>query len=225
MCHFCGVVFAGTFQSALPRRERLLSRFPFHVSRDFNPRSREGSDGRDGHCSLPYCEFQSALPRRERLYWDIDKIKIPQFQSALPRRERLACYRLKAKNRVISIRAPAKGATNINKSYSHSSKISIRAPAKGATTIDLPSHRAIIFQSALPRRERRAEYVHTGYRGAISIRAPAKGATSAENGGKHFIRISIRAPAKGATTSSALKHTVHLFQSALPRRERLNLIS
>ena len=55
------------------------------------------------------------------------------------------------------------------------------------------------FQSALPRRERRAEYVHTGYRGAISIRAPAKGATSAENGGKHFIRISIRAPAKGAT--------------------------
>ena len=56
-----------------------------------------------------------------------------------------------------------------------------------------------IFQSALPRRERRRILVDKKMTIDISIRAPAKGATKfgTQNGTQKT--ISIRAPAKGAT--------------------------
>ena len=59
-------------------------------TRDFNPRSREGSD-----CSL------RAYPARAQ-----------KFQSTLPRRERLTRTVEKGDEEVISIHAPAKGATS-----------------------------------------------------------------------------------------------------------------
>ena len=76
------------FQSTLPRRERLVSDGLVTIETDFNPRSREGSDGaipcvmirriyfnprsREGSDSMAKCGtlagkvFQSTLPRRER---------------------------------------------------------------------------------------------------------------------------------------------------------------
>ena len=63
----------------------------------------------------------------------------------------------------ISIHAPAKGATYLNKTLRCGVSISIHAPAKGATLpLDLPRI-CLIFQSTLPRRERRCveyEKVH-----------------------------------------------------------------
>ena len=98
------------FQSTLPRRERRLRMPPAPPCKDFNPRSREGSDnmykmvlydvfnfnprsreGSDG-AYRPYkrrnSRFQSTLPRRERR--DVLKAisKDVLFQSTLPRRER-----------------------------------------------------------------------------------------------------------------------------------------
>ena len=104
-------------------------------------------------------------------------------------------------NRSISIHAPAKGATfsdprwnqgesNFNPRSREGSDyadgmdrfnqltISIHAPAKGATT---PIHCSIsspcIFQSTLPRRERRPMMCFINNYLLISIHAPAKGAT------------------------------------------------
>ena len=56
------------FQSTLPRRERLLSCVYISARKNFNPRSREGSDqhGRPERCNQH--GFQSTLPRRERHY-------------------------------------------------------------------------------------------------------------------------------------------------------------
>ena len=99
--------------------------------------------------------------------------------------------------------------------------ISIHAPAKGATfIISCIDSMIIIFQSTLPRRERRrhdsSHKSHNNFnprsregsdhfknpisrRQLISIHAPAKGATYNSNMYFTKIGISIHAPAKGAT--------------------------
>ena len=79
----------------------------------FNPRSREESDGSVNGASVYTVEFQSTLSRRERpgvrfLIKDHNK-----FQSTLPRRERHCGSTVNSGTDVISIHAPAKGATGI----------------------------------------------------------------------------------------------------------------
>ena len=147
---------------------------------------------------------------------------------------------------IISIHAPAKGATVVTLFLLLSLNISIHAPAKGATSdVRIKSPDAV-----------------------ISIHAPAKGATDylsgiflrpsyfnprSREGSDHYQRtilslslyfnprsregsdhsiceffaiwlISIHAPAKGATESPAYNFVfVIVFQSTLPRRERLKL--
>ena len=78
------------FQSTLPRRERpSLNGKKQFVPSHFNPRSREGSDGRNHAPASKGLKFQSTLPRRER--------------PGLPQGTRPSGS--------ISIHAPAKGAT------------------------------------------------------------------------------------------------------------------
>ena len=122
----------------------------------------------------------------------------------------------------ISIHAPAKGATLCGDVLGLLVGISIHAPAKGATscfwltaskqdyfnprsregsdlsetTFDAVSN---LFQSTLPRRERRDLAADHYGRGAISIHAPAKGATADRLAQIQTSEISIHAPAKGAT--------------------------
>ena len=113
---------------------------------------------------------------------------------------------------------------------------------------DIRSHTALvkecIFQSTLPRRERPEFLALSGLRFGISIHAPTKGATEDIPNKFSANDISIHAPTKGATNmlrkiSSWLKHfnprshegsdvssstfagKFLVFQSTLPRRERL----
>ena len=99
---------------------------------------------------------------------------------------------------MISIHAPAKGATKKNLLILSAFQISIHAPAKGATVQKNHCYVVTLFQSTLPRRERHGT--------AIFI--------------LNVSRISIHAPAKGATQFSPLWLNLQLFQSTLPRRER-----
>ena len=100
---------------------------------------------------------------------------------------------------IISIHAPAKGATKTARSVVRKKTISIHAPAKGAT-----SDGGISYQTP-----------------KISIHAPAKGATSVMLKVIFTTYISIHAPAKGATRVAAILQTWYKkFQSTLPRRER-----
>ena len=124
-------------------------------SRHFNPRSREGSD------NFLFCSFTQAL----------------KFQSTLPRRERLFTRLLQFLPHLISIHAPAKGATCTSTSFGDMDIISIHAPAKGATFCDCISHNICKFQSTLPRRERLSSIFSPIPLLIISIHAPAKGAT------------------------------------------------
>ena len=122
---------------------------------DFNPRSREGSDVDSSlsHKGIPISihapakgatpcaaslsqspRFQSTLPRRERRDPAVCGYLAALFQSTLPRRERLDCLISSRADAVISIHAPAKGATCFSPlSGELEMPISIHAPAKGAT--------------------------------------------------------------------------------------------
>ena len=122
------------FQSTLPRGERRSGAAgPQRLFDDFNPRSREGSDIpmwpclKEGRISIhapargatqfsiaqsrKHIRFQSTLPRGERRrissYPDYDG----KFQSTLPRGERLIYSDDPVDVVIISIHAPARGAT------------------------------------------------------------------------------------------------------------------
>ena len=83
--------------------------------------------------------------------------------------------------------------------YSSTKRISIHAPTKGATgSAELKTY---VLQ--------------------ISIHAPTKGATLEPSQIQQLYFISIHAPTKGATDSEEVDANFSLFQSTLPRRERL----
>ena len=145
------------FQSALPRGERQgADKRPHSWTCSFNPRSRVGSDISCATRHQMTKRFQSALPRgerqgadkrphswtcsfnpRSRVGSDISCATRHQmtkrFQSALPRGERLWRGPVRRHRRIVSIRAPAWGATRW---------IKVRGWED-------------VFQSALPRGERR----------------------------------------------------------------------
>ena len=172
-----------------------------HINTYFNPRSREGSDEPTFSKISPICrisihapakgatrELEEYLPTicnfnpRSREGSDISSSYFlrysRQFQSTLPRRERLRSVLELFLSHMISIHAPAKGATSSLPQKTRGNKISIHAPAKGATAFKF------CFQ-AIP---------------IISIHAPAKGATKINSDLlPDKLMISIHAPAKGAT--------------------------
>ena len=164
---------------------------------NFNPRSREGSDGlREPRAKQPVHfnprsrEGSDHQPQRVRAHRSIS-IHAPAKGATL--------YALHNAVRVyISIHAPAKGATQNELHFSASQSISIHAPAKGATNTSYLLCRAAGFQSTLPRRERQLLLACV-----LEVRV-----------------ISIHAPAKGATSVYRLIWWIRLFQSTLPRRER-----
>ena len=167
---------------------------------DFNPRSREGSDRQYSNAVYFSSRFQSTLPRRERLIPVIIERRLDVISIHAPAKGATYIDRVDTLHPRISIHAPAKGATTQGWQESARRGISIHAPAKGATCVSI--HNTMSrqkFQSTLPRRERlQRAYRCTAIR-HISIHAPAKGATFALFGTTDIDDISIHAPAKGAT--------------------------
>ncbi len=75
-----------------------------------------------------------------------------------------------------------------------------------------------------PRSREGSDEIHikSDYPTIISIHAPARGATLAEHNKEIGSLISIHAPARGATTQINILQINIIFQSTLPRGERLN---
>ena len=148
------------FQSTLPRRERLVAVKVWY----------------------PMKEFQSTLPRRERQRQYIKDLHPIAFQSTLPRRERPFPRYINNSHTVISIHAPAKGATvdpvdGFCYFWSFQSTLPRRERLMTFSISDSISR----FQSTLPRRERQDIPESIRISNVISIHAPAKGATSLKN--------------------------------------------
>ena len=167
-----------------------------------------------------------------------------QFQSTLPRGERLSLRFSRLVAILISIHAPARGATRPLFVLGHIWFISIHAPARGATVRHVSVYFDIQFQSTLPRGERRISSVlimSTIYFNPRSREGSDVSRLfqlidsllfqSTLPRGERLapslwlfqpLNISIHAPARGATTHSfRMRCCSGVFQSTLPRGERL----
>ena len=141
------------FQSTLPRGERRWMPWSVTGAVYFNPRSREGSDLGSCKLSCRLCYFNprsregSDLCAFFRVLCSVISIRAPARGAT-----KQVLHR--SDPRMISIRAPARGATNKPITLYTFPCISIRAPARGATIVLYSLQSSFLFQSALPRGER-----------------------------------------------------------------------
>ena len=192
------------------------------MSRNFNPRSREGSD-KPGRGLFIISSYFNPRSREGSDYGRVDLAKaIHVFQSTLPRRERQNPAYEDLIFQGISIHAPAKGATLRYKGRNGMCALfQSTLPRRERLLPNEYSGRIRKFQSTLPRRERPESEQYLRDAIDISIHAPAKGATRRIFSKSVLLRISIHAPAKGATRMYATEGAKKMqFQSTLPRRER-----
>ena len=132
-----GVLAAGTGTRNFNPRSRTGSDDRLHVQAvtgaDFNPRSRTGSDSRitgDG-C---WRSISTHAPARGATLPGYCSIRCPaRFQPTLPHGERPEYDALTDEQRSISTHAPARGATRVPVRAHMARSISTHAPARGAT--------------------------------------------------------------------------------------------
>ena len=166
-------------------------------------------------------EFQSTFPREERPYYTIVRIQVLQFQSTLPREERpFPTDFVTAFMPYFNPRSHER--SDFTGDYTFEvTLISIHAPTRGATMTSDETGMVAIFQSTLPREERRCMRVR--------IAAPLCNfnprSHERSDGDVNKIDcggsvISIHAPTRGATLSAYLLIFQMIFQSTLPREER-----
>ena len=169
-----------TFQSTHPRGVRpLLAAHMFHGhfvsihapvrgatkpsghsssrSTGFNPRTREGCDSLSLYSVGASSMFQSTHPRGVRRQAVACSPALHRFQSTHPRGVRLIlCFDILCYI-IVSIHAPARGATRKSQPLVQGPRVSIHAPARGAT----------ITATEIQAKQQ------------VSIHAPARGATRA----------------------------------------------
>ncbi len=123
--------------------------------KNFNPRSHEGSDIR-----------QKGEERGRKI-----------FQSTLPRGERQRTSKTRSSHYYFNPRSH-EGSDDLARNSSPITGISIHAPTRGATANANYDKRERLFQSTLPRGERRCVESAESRSKAISIHAPTRGATA-----------------------------------------------
>ena len=96
--------------------------------------------------------------------------------------------------------------------------ISIHAPARGATGCGFLVKVEIIFQSTLPRGERRYDGKLNDLSASISIHAPTRGATKITLFFMYIFFISIHAPTRGATTITDVSESLTEISIHAPTR-------
>ena len=121
---------------------------------------------------------------------------------------------------MVSIHAPAWGATPAHRSAQAPCSVSIHAPAWGATRKTTVLSHFAKFQFTLPHGERPTFCDVWEGLTAVSIHAPAWGATSLFRPRPSHWRVSIHAPAWGATSFLRFFFTSLRFQFTLPHGER-----
>ena len=221
LMHFRSTIFSLGFQSTLPRRERppALPPIPRAPSISIHAPAKGATTRND----LPptYTLFQSTLPRRERPCCPVRRSPSCGFQSTLPRRERLGmCCRTRLSRAYFNPRS-REGSDKTNVQTRCEMLISIHAPAKGATCILIFLTQEVGFQSTLPRRERHVAVFRLPFGmpfqstlprrerpppqpsmvGMFDFNPRSREGSDRERGGwsTDSILISIHAPAKGAT--------------------------
>ncbi len=153
--------------------------------RCFNPRTRAG------------CDSQPLLFRDE----------FSLFQSTHPRGVRLDDVGIYIDSQIVSIHAPARGATSFTFFAGIRVVVSIHAPARGATKARKQDHLRRKFQSTHPRGVRHIKLPATFINCYVSIHAPARGATVNDATGMTFDEVFQSTHPRGVRHNNALSLT------------------
>ena len=185
--------------------------------------------------------FQSTLPHGERQRSTSGKTIAIKFQSTLPHGERrktqtmlkhFHCFNPRSRTGsdgqalfwcavcLVSIHAPARGATQSGPAHIWQRGVSIHAPARGATFPANLTHDGNPVSIHAPARGATWCLMRMARIDAVSIHAPARGATSIRVPLPCPLCVSIHAPARGATFLAVLIRPAFMFQSTLPHGER-----
>ena len=211
----------------------------------FNPRSHERSDKKLFDINYFKSKISIHAPTRGATYiYDMcmkyDKISIHaptrgatkecyqcfynlnQFQSTLPREERRKPCCGSLLHNCISIHAPTRGATIIISMFLWIfANFNPRSHERSDKDAGTPLIMVLVFQSTLPREERRS---HCARRFQLLYFNPRSHERSDEDGWRScswWTRISIHAPTRGATLNKLQNYKYdRVFQSTLPREER-----
>ena len=210
------------FQSTRPRGARrvgIVSRIPRHYR--FNPRAHAGRDLVAFSASCSTCAFQSTRPRGARRLPGTCRACTASVSIHAPTRGATDLQRGDAAAAGVSIHAPTRGATIPPKELQKLKTVSIHAPTRGATVLrSASSSEVLMFQSTRPRGARptgRQRFVPAQQ---VSIHAPTRGATPCWLGSERQLCFNPRAHA-GRDNHDNADDAYHLqFQSTRPRRAR-----
>ena len=166
------------FQSTLPREERPQGQtIMFALILYFNPRSHERSDSQNNRRLGKRTKFQSTLPREERQGKRPGTETTGNFnprshERSDPRGSKLHCIS------GISIHAPTRGATEMGCYILIKKVFQSTLPREERRFLWHFCPCDIIFQSTLPREERQLLPMFDDISDDISIHAPTRGATN-----------------------------------------------
>ena len=190
----------------------------------FNPRSREGSDDGQTKDDAYNNAFQSTLPRRERRKLCCCWCNHFRFQSTLPRRERRTRWKRFFVRFIFQSTLPRRERHHRFNLFSMFPIISIHAPAKGATAFSIVSVSSLaLFQSTLPRRERPEQLADTFYIWIFQSTLPRRERLAEQELLKADLENFNPRSREGSDIDNDVLNNIWrtLFQSTLPRRERL----
>ena len=146
-----------------------------------------------------------------------------KFQSTLPRRERRHCNSQCSRFKRCFNPRSHEGSDVLSPNGVSKLGVSIHAPTKGATKEGVLRAKILTFQSTLPRRERLIAFMMSVASFGVSIHAPTKGATPLLSDSLCLPHCFNPRSHEGSDTYVGSPIPVHtLFQSTLPRRERLS---
>ena len=120
----------------------------------------------------------------------------------------------------ISIHAPAKGATPFSMIFVFPGVFQSTLPRRERRLFAISTKDHDEFQSTLPRRERQCNNVNVYGNIPFQSTLPRRERLWTKKNWTADDKISIHAPAKGATEAGAASKNAAIFQSTLPRRER-----
>ena len=172
------------FQSTLPQGERRQTEDFGSSMQYFNPRSRKGSDYVKQPLSIRYSNFNPRSRKGSDQDALVDVHGVVYFNPRSRKGSDDSAYE-SCEDEVISIHAPARGATSTPILISILSKLFQSTLPQGERHNHMVEKMVeIVFQSTLPQGERQASPSPLNLTGSISIHAPARGATRADKADK-----------------------------------------
>ena len=175
----------------------------FFALKHFNPRSREGSDRDFPAPGVPLYKISIHAPAKGATDKKLLHPELQAFQSTLPRRERQNSMCAESQPTNFNPRSREGSDALWQSRILHFYQISIHAPAKGATAKSLIHIIPTVFQSTLPRRERRWRQQRNTKAYGFQSTLPRRERRRRDGFLKKAEEISIHAPAKGATQAGS----------------------